>query len=371
VTAISYTLLIEGAPAEPELLERIQHVECEEHAHLADIVRIRLALSVNSAGSDWNFETNLFPRLGKIRLVVTVGTQSLQLIEARIIETECNLSNTPGKSTLDVIAMDCSVLMHLEEKVRPWPNMTDSDIATAIFGEHGFEVDVEQTETAWEELDTTVIQRGTDMQFLRELAQRNGFDCYVDLNRAGQLTGHFHPARLNAPVQGVLTVNMGDATNVNEFQARFDMLRPTQVRATGLDIGSQTRQDADAGRAAQKNLGGSTPHDSDRPRLTLVTQSGLQRTGELQTLAQALVDRSAWAVTAEGELNPAAYGGVLRARRLVSVRGAGRLFSGEYFVDKVTHLFDGNGYSQRFGLRRNAQGLTGQENFTEEQAEAS
>ena len=39
--------------------------------------------------------------------------------------------------------MDPTVLMTLEEKVKPWPNMADSDIASAIFGDHGFTPDVE------------------------------------------------------------------------------------------------------------------------------------------------------------------------------------------------------------------------------------
>lgn len=88
----------------------------------------------------------------------------------------------------------------------------------------------------------------------------------------------------------------------------------------------------------------------------------------MQTYAQAVVDRSAWAITADGELNTVAYGGLLRAKRPVNVRGAGRQFSGTYYVEKVLHTISGEGYTQRFTLRRNALGLVGRERFTEDEA---
>jgi hypothetical protein len=84
----------------------------------------------------------------------------------------------------------------------------------------------------------------------------------------------------------------------------------------------------------------------------------------LQTYAQGVVDRSTWAISAEGELNTVAYGGLLRAKRTVLVRGAGSLYSGTYFVERVLHTFTGSGYTQRFTLKRNALGLTGAEDFS-------
>ena len=80
------------------------------------------------------------------------------------------------------------------------------------------------------------------------------------------------------------------------------------------------------------------------------------------------MDRSAWAIRAEGELSTVTYGGILRAKRPVNVRGAGRQFSGTYYVEKVLHRFQGQGYTQKFTLRRNATGVTGREGFVEDNA---
>jgi phage protein D len=115
-------------------------------------------------------------------------------------------------------------------------------------------------------------------------------------------------------------------------------------------------------------MGNAPALGGDRPRKVLLSQTGLAETGELQAYAQAVADQSAWAITAEGELNTVAYGGVLRTKRPVEMRGAGRQFSGTYYVERVLHTLRGDEYTQRFTLRRNALGLTGQERFVEDGA---
>lgn len=95
----------------------------------------------------------------------------------------------------------------------------------------------------------------------------------------------------------------------------------------------------------------------------------MAQAGEVQRFAQSVVDRSSWAIVAEGELNTLAYGGLLKAKQPVMVRGAGRAFSGRYYVERVLHTIGSDGsYTQRFTLRRNAIGLTGQENFRSDDA---
>jgi phage protein D len=273
---------------------------------------------------------------------------------------------------LRVVAMDPSVLMNLEEKVREWPDMADSAVASDIFGEYGFEPDVEQTQPSRQEVDHKTIQRGTDIQFLRQLAERNGYECFVESNaEGGQSKAHFHKERLEQSAQGVLSVNMGRATNVDKFKARYDMLRPTTAQATGLDAETRSDQPAQADAASQRVLGDASALGGERPRRVLLSRTGLAETGELQTLAQAVVDQSSWAITAEGELNTVAYGGVLRAKRPVEVRGAGRQCSGTYYVERVLHIIRGDGYVQRFSLRRNASGLSGRERFVEDRAVSS
>ncbi len=368
---VSYTMTIDDAQASSEIIAAIREIEVEDHADMADMLRLHLAVAVREDGSGWTvLDESLLDRLTKLRVTVNVGSQtSLPLIEAYVIETRTEFSNRPGESTLEVVAMDPTVLMNLEEKVRAWPDMADSDIASTIYGEYGFSAQVDQTQPTRQEVDRTVMQRGTDIQFLRELARRNGYESYVEFNTdTGQVEGHFHLPQVDQTHQGVLSVNMGTATNVNSFQGKNDMIRPATAVANNLQISDQSDQNSDASESALTNLGDSTTSTSDRPRRVLISNTGLSETGELQTYAQAVVDRSAWAIRAEGELSTVTYGNILRAKRPVNVRGAGRQFSGTYYVEKVLHRISNDGYTQKFSLRRNALGVTGQEEFVEDNA---
>ena len=59
------------------------------------------------------------------------------------------------------------------------------------------------------------------------------------------------------------------------------------------------------------------------------------------------------AVKASGTLNVLRYGRVLKARKLVGVRGAGPAFDGLYYVRGVTHNLKRGEYKQSFTLSRN------------------
>ena len=68
--------------------------------------------------------------------------------------------------------------------------------------------------------------------------------------------------------------------------------------------------------------------------------------------AQAQTNRASHALEATGELDMLRYGTILRPRRLVSVRGAGYLHDGFYYVKDVTHSIGKGEYKQRFTLTR-------------------
>lgn len=372
--SISYQLTIDGRPAPSDVVGLIRQIEFEDHADLADMLRIKLAISVRQNGSGWILlDDSLFTRLAELRFSLTVGSgAAIPLIQAYVIDTDAQFSNDPNSSVLTVTAMDPTVLMHLEEKVKAWPNMSDSDAASAIFSDpaYNFTPVVDSTGLTHQDTDHTLMQRGTDIQFVKMLADRNGYECYVELNpSSGDVEGHFHAPRHTQPPQGVLTVNMGEATNVNQFRSRYDMLGATTADATTIEADSGSDQNGSANQASLTALGSTPPTAGAQPRKVLLSQLGMGQAAEVQRYAQAVVDRSAWSIVAEGELNTVAYGGVLQAKRPVMVRGAGQTLSGAYYVEKVLLTIGGDGScTQRFTLRRNAVGLTGRERSQNAQA---
>jgi len=371
VTSISWALRVDGEPAAPELVDAVRRIDVEQNADLADILRLRLAVAVAPDGGGWTLlDDDAFPRLTRLDLTVAVGpARREKLVEAYVVESQVRFGNQPGRSFLDVVALDPSVLMTLEEKVRPWPDTSDADVARAVFGDHGFAEDVTDTGRTPDAAEAVTMQRGTDLQLLRRLAERNGFEVAVEADPdGGPSVGRFGPPRTGDPAQGVLNVAFGEATNVDEFEARFDMLRPTEAVARGIETAGGADDPLDARSTERQELGRASLLAADRPRRVLLAGSGLSHPGDLQALAQATVDRSTWALSAEGKLSAVAYGGILRARRPVALRGAGRTFSGTWSVDRVLHSIEGDRYTQRFALRRNALGLTGAESFVDDGA---
>ncbi len=70
-------------------------------------------------------------------------------------------------------------------------------------------------------------------------------------------------------------------------------------------------------------------------------------------LGLAAASKYSEAVTCEGSLDVTRYGGILKARQLVGVRGVGPAFDGLYYVKSVTHKIKRGEYKQNFTLTRN------------------
>src|ERR1700689_634307 len=137
---VSYTILIDDVPASPDLLDVIQQIEIEDHAEMADMMRLSVAIAVKDGCVGWSvIDDNTFQRLTKIRVNVNVDSgKTKPLIEAYVTEANADFAKQPGQSILHIVAMEPTVLMNLLEDNKDWPNMADSDIADRIFKNYQF-----------------------------------------------------------------------------------------------------------------------------------------------------------------------------------------------------------------------------------------
>jgi hypothetical protein len=85
-------------------------------------------------------------------------------------------------------------------------------------------------------------------------------------------------------------------------------------------------------------------------------QTGAQNPGQAATTALAASSRAPDPLTASGQLDTVRYCSILRARRLVGVRGAGLKHDGMYYVRRVTHEIEKGKYTQDFTLSREGTG---------------
>ena len=362
MSEISYTLKLGGSPAPADVMASIKDVEVESAVDVASIFRLRLAIAQTDQG-DWTLlNPDQFSPLSTVAIAIKIANQTTTLINGYVAATNVTYSDTPGESICEVIGLDATALMNLEEKVKAWANQSDSDIASSILQQYSLSADVHSVPGSLKDPEGTPLQRGTDTRFLRRLAQRNGFEFYVQPDSSGTDKAYFGPPKLTEPFQAVLAVNVGPDSNVTEFKVRYHMLKPSTVVASALDISSKSPQPVTVSSPSSDQLGGQSvlSRVSQTPVLR-PAQTGLMHSNDLQALAQGLVDRSAWALEAEGTVGPIA--GVLRPGLNVNVRGAGALYSGSYYVTRVTHSVTLEGYLQRFGARRNAVSMTGSEGY--------
>lgn len=386
---VTYTVLVglPPLPLPPPLLTALQRIEVDASTEMAGVFRLRFALARTDFG-DWDlllplYEETLFRPLTPVQIRVKVGIAIPNaIINGYITNQHVMYDDEGGGSAMEITGMDATILMNLQEKVIPWPIPNDGAVAAAIFGQYGILPMVSPSLPF--NLDPTdmTVQRGTDIRFLRRLAQRNGFECFVQPQpQSGLDLGYFGPpSNIPGTHEAVLNVKMGAETNVSDFKIRYDMVKPTLALAAGVDV--MTRVPVAAFSVAPvvtpPPIGGlyplgvpmgvqdatgravAGPHP---PPMVFTAQTGLMTLPGLAVATQAITNRSSWAVVAAGTAG--ADAGVLYAGRTVNIRGAGLTFNGAYYVTRVSHEIDCGAYTQKFEARRNAVGMTGTEVFVQ------
>jgi phage protein D len=375
VPANVYELSFDGSAADADLYGAVASIEVEETTAGSSFV-LRLALEQDPGGQWPLLDDDRFAPFTRVGVSIGLPGASVEpVIEGYITDISVRIGAEPGDQQLEVRGSDLGVLLGIEEKVRAWPNVSDSDIAQQILSAYGCTVDAETTAPVRQENETLLVQRATDGDFLRALARRNGFELYASAGSSG-VTCRFGPPKLDGQPQRDLAVRFGDGSNLVSFEVAVSGVRPLAVDATQLD--AKTKQDGTAsvtdsqlaplGREQLEDVIGAKLDAAVSPlerqgRLLLLAQPTADAT-ELQAVAQGVRDEAAWLIEARGEINAEAYGAVLRVGRLVLVKGAGRRYSGKYYVTRVAHRVAGDGsYSQSFEARRNARELDGSESF--------
>jgi phage protein D len=348
-----------------ELYQDLVSVEVELDDELAGMFRLRLAPMLKQDGT-WTYLDDERLRVWK-KVTITAGLESdaPELMVGYITHVKPYFDSDPTQCSLDIWGMDGSVLMDREDKLKAWPNKKDSDIASEIFSDpaYRFTADVEDTVVVHDEAISTIIQRETDIQFLKRLALRNGFECYVE-----GTTGFFRPPQVDATPQPVLAACFGSETTLNRFSIEVNALTPMNVAMFQVDRLNKEVLDVIADTSEQDTLGATDAAGllgaGMSPGLVVVGQAVTTGDPEMTALCQGLFQQGEWFVTGEGEVAANQYGAVLMPRRTVTIKGIGETYSGVYYVTHVTHSFTGDGYTQFFRVKRNAILPTGSEDFS-------
>ncbi|MDP5220842.1 hypothetical protein Q5Y75_27010 [Ruegeria sp. 2205SS24-7] len=202
-------------------------------------------------------------------------------------------------------------------------------------------------------IDRIPAHQGTDLDYIRELARQVGYVFYIEPGEApGTNIAYFGPEVKIGPAQRALNIDMDAFTNVENMSFSFD---PTKgVLPVVLVQNPQTRVPIPI---PIPNLNPLQPPLAALPTpiANLKVLKDTARMNPMQAISRGLAEAktSQDSVTASGTLDVLRYGDILKARRLVGVRGAGVVYDGLYYVSRVTSKLKRGMFSQDFALTRN------------------
>jgi hypothetical protein len=346
-------------PAPPAVLAAVQQVEVRQREAGGDGFQLQLQLSRERSRDFPLMAGGLFEPPARLLVVVDLGGAPEVLIDGVVLHHQLAASATPGQSLLTVTGKDLSAVLDFEERQATYPNQGDSTIVTQLLAKYArYGLVPQVTVTSAVPLETTRVptQHATDLALIRELARKNDFVFYVEPQLPGASSAYWGPALRTGLTQPALTLGLGGNQNVvGALQFGFDALGAESVSGGVLDPSSKSL----APFASAPAPGGSLAARQFAPlRRVLMNDAAQLDPGTARQLADARASQARDQLVATGEVDAIRYGAVLRARRLVAVRGAGTDHDGTYRVTEVTHRLRRGEYRQRFSLARDGRGAT-------------
>lgn len=352
------------SPAPFEIMQSIKSIEVTNTDSGRDGFQIALSVGRgNDEPRDYSiFNRTLLGPFTRVIIIVAIGTMKRVLIDGFITNQQFSPSGSPGKSTLTVTGEDYSIMMDLHEIPQKHPAQPDFVIANKLILIYGLVPIVIPPLSIDVPLPThnDPVQMGTDLQYLQQMARKYNYVFYIEPTDRPRVNIAYWGPILRAGIpQKALTVNMGPATNVSSINFQNNALKPTMVFGAVQDKRIQNVIiPVIVPLPLPPYLAKVPAHVSNFPNVQNKIYRGSGEETVLQAYISAIgqVDSSRDAITGSGELDTLRYGEILRARKLVSVRGAGLTYDGLYYVKSITHRIERGSYKQSFSLVREGTG---------------
>lgn len=385
--ANSYQLLLGGQQADSTLYTLISSVEVDESMDMPAAIQITVPVSRSSGGDLTYISDPRFAPLAPVAVVASAGGSGAQgvatgaagavaaavgggaappatqcIFDGYVLSQKIHLETGITNATVTVWGQDACWLMNQTETVREWVDVTDADVAAAIFGNYGITPAAANTQDdspSHTEDTHSLMQHGSDIAFLHMLARRGGKVCRVACaDQPGVRTGYF--AIPNLQGDPAITIDLNNQTNwtVSAINLEWDATRPTAVVArealfSDSDPNGAIGDTADSGLTS---LGDRTLAAFTGQPMTVLLATAVDSAGELTQRAQGVLRESNWFARCECETDVERLGVVLRAGMLVALAGVGSLHSGTWIVWTVRHRLSKEGHKMAFTLLRNAVG---------------
>ena len=291
----------------------------------------------------------------ELSILVPVSGRNECLVKGPVHGQRISLQHGGAGSTLEVRGSDTTLGMDREVRSVVWADVTDSDAAASIVNNYGYTPDVETSSAGHFEEKHALVQRATDLQFVRRLARRNGFLFWVSSDADGNETAHFKRPPLDGQPAAELVINL-DSPTIQQLDLEWDVERPTSVEALQLDLNTKEDLDGGVSEPPQERLGTHGLADLSADARSMQLTAPVDDAGDLRARGEGALIEAEWFIRATCQTSLETLGWLVRAHTIVDVRGAGSRHSGRYFVAAVRHVIDAVAHRMEIELVRNAWG---------------
>jgi phage protein D len=342
---------VDGAP--DETAAAAAFVEVTERVGHPTYYRLDYTLDISDGDFPLLKETKLGPG-SEISVLVPTANATECLVKGPVYGQQIQIKQGGSGSSLVVIGADSLIKLDREDKAVAWSDLTDSDAASSILSKAQLTPDIETTQAGHMELKHILIQRETDLAFLRRLARRNGYLLWISCDETGVETAHFKRPELEGEAKCDLVINLTDPkSNVTSLEICWDVERPTKADAAELDLNNKSDIDGSVESSPLTALGGSALADIVSDSRVVHVAAPADDSGDLQARGEGAVIDASFFLRASGSTTLSALGKVVRAHTLVNLRGVGSRHSGLWFCSSVRHSIDDTEHVMDFELIRN------------------
>lgn len=341
-----WRIRLDGVDLSPEVVPDVLSVEVEQHVDGADTFTI--AVNVwNALAQDFQWlDDDVFVEGGELEVLVGYGEDLESLIRGEIVALEIDY----GAETTPVLRVQGYDKLHRFRRGRhtqTYINVKDSDIAERIAQEMRMQVQTDDSEVVHAHL---FQYNQSNIDFLQERARR--IDYEVDV-----VADTLHFRRTANDRGGTLNLNYRD--DLKQFNVRLSTLAQVKkVVVRGWDVAAKEaivglgQAGDEISRMGGAELGVSLTENAFGEFQELVTDQPVFSQTEADQIAKGIFNRmSLQFIKGEGE---AIGNALLRAGEVVEIGNLGRRLSGRYYLTRVQHLIDADGYRTRIDCRRNA-----------------
>lgn len=328
----------------------------EVHERMGEMTTYRIRYDIDISEGDLPMLVDGRTDAGsELSVIAPVDGKNNYLVKGPVTGQQIHIEHGGAGSFVEVSGSDTSIAMDRETKTTLWSDVTDSDAVTAIVAQYGYVPDVDSTDAGHYETKHTMVQRDTDLQFVRRLARRNGFIFWITCDEIGIETAHFKRPPVDGGAESELIINL-ESNNLSTLDINWDSERPTSVVAAQLDLNDKSDIDGDVTKSPLRSLGDKALDEIATETRSIHIAAPVDGAGDLQSRGEGALIEAGWFIRATCQTTIFALKTLVRAHTVINLRGAGSRFSGKYFVSGVRHTIDAAEHRMDLELIRNGWG---------------